>query len=297
MRIKPSESEFSESRANALEAFMRCLETGDVAAAPKCVLVAAHPDDETLGAGAQLAGPLRRITIVHVTDGAPRKASEAIAHGFETPEAYARQRRQELAKAMEVAGIGADQLVELGIRDQESFLALNEISRRLAGIFVESGAEIVITHPYEGGHPDHDSAAFCVHAAHDLIQAKGDRAPVIVEFPSYHLKDEKLLTGHFLSDSVPLRANPLREINIHLSGPAKLRKLRILRSFASQLEVIRMFDVEWERFREAPAYDFSAAPHPGGLLYEAHDWGTSGVLWREKAVAGLRELAIRKERL
>ncbi len=292
MRIKPSESEFSESRANALEAFMRCLETGDVAAAPKCVLVAAHPDDETLGAGAQLAGPLRRITIVHVTDGAPRKPGEAIAHGFKTPEAYARQRRQELAKAMEVAGVRADQLVELGIRDQESFLALNEISRKLAGILMESGAEIVITHPYEGGHPDHDSTAFCVHSAVDLIEARGDRAPVIVEFPSYHLKDEKFLTGHFLSHS-----DPLREINIHLSGPAKLRKLRILQSFTSQLEVIRMFDVEWERFREAPVYDFSAAPHPGALLYETFDWGASGVLWREKAVAALRELGIRKARL
>ena len=43
-------------------------------------------------------------------------------------------------------------------------------------------AEQVITHPYEGGHPDHDACAFAARAAvrHSANKAK------LMEFTSYH---------------------------------------------------------------------------------------------------------------
>lgn len=86
-------------------------------AAPVAVIVA-HPDDETVGAGAHLArtreselGP----TIIHVTDGAPRNMSDALAAGFTTREDYARARRRELLAALNLAGIGAEQTRGIGL--------------------------------------------------------------------------------------------------------------------------------------------------------------------------------------
>jgi hypothetical protein len=43
--------------------------------------------------------------------------------------------------------------------------------------------DIVFTHPYEGGHPDHDFTAFAVHAACRLTKSTKS---VIAEFASYN---------------------------------------------------------------------------------------------------------------
>jgi LmbE family N-acetylglucosaminyl deacetylase len=52
----------------------------------------------------------------------------------------------------------------LGIPDQAASLGLAGLARRLAVQLAASGAEVVVTHAYEGGHPDHDATAFAVHA-------------------------------------------------------------------------------------------------------------------------------------
>ena len=59
----------------------------DPVAAETIAVVVAHPDDETLGCGAQLAR-LRGVTLVHITDGAPRNTRDGRAHDFKTLYAY-----------------------------------------------------------------------------------------------------------------------------------------------------------------------------------------------------------------
>src|SRR6266545_3371700 len=86
------------------------------------------------------------------------------------------------AEPLAVIGIGPERLIEIGLVDQEASLHLNELTRRLAALFREFGVRDVLTHPYEGGHPDHDAAAFAVHGACRLI----DCPPRRIEFASYH---------------------------------------------------------------------------------------------------------------
>ena len=52
------------------------------------MIVAAHPDDETLGIGSLLC-LLDEALLVHVTDGAPRDGADARVHGFATCAEYA----------------------------------------------------------------------------------------------------------------------------------------------------------------------------------------------------------------
>lgn len=232
----------------------------------RVVIVAAHPDDETIGLGGQL-GFLRDVTLIHATDGAPRSRADWPS--------YARTRRQELLNAMSVAGVPPGRCIELGIPDQQAARCLPDLMRRLSRIFAELNPGVILTHPYEGGHPDHDAVAFAVHQS-----AKEPRQ--LWEFCSYHRHPagSGIETGCFLHNP----ATPVR--SIVLTGEQRARKARMRRCFVSQTETLEWFReraIERECFRRAPCHDFSRPPHPGKLFYEFFDWGMHGAEWREFA--------------
>lgn len=244
------------------------------------VLVAAHPDDETVGAGGLLMR-LAEPAIVHVTDGAPRNLKDARAAGFETREDYALARRRELLNALRLARVTQHQTYQLPVADQEASLDMAGLAHRLADLLRELRRGTVLTHSYEGGHPDHDATAFAVHAACAMLPA----APEIYEFTCYHACKNGIETGRFLIDEEP--GEP-----IQLSNREIERKREMMECFATQIAMMRQFPVDVERFRPAPAYDFTQPPHPGRLFYEHFDWGMTGARWRELAAESLRQLGM-----
>jgi LmbE family N-acetylglucosaminyl deacetylase len=246
------------------------------------VIVAAHPDDETIGV-ASLLPRMQRPVIVTVSDGSPRKLDDARRAGCETREQYADLRRRELLDALDVAGIPEQQTRSLGIVDQETSLEMAYVTLKLVDIFRELRPSFILTHPYEGGHPDHDATAFAVHAACARIPG----APSVFEFTSYHAApphsdtEAVMETGRFLGD---------RGETLVLSEDARERKSQMMECFGSQLHMLRNFALDKETYREAPAYDFTQAPHPGKLLYENFGWDVSGSRWRLLAEEALRTL-------
>jgi len=237
-------------------------------------MVVAHPDDEVLGAGGQFSS-MRRLSLIHLTDGAPSKRA-ARWHGHPTRRAYSETRLRELGQALQSVGLAPDRFTLL-LPDQQASFHLRQSTHRLAELLDRLRPDIVLTHPYEGGHPDHDAAAFAIAAALRLTR----HTIPAWEFASYHASNGAMVTGAFL----PQPATPV--LSPRLSATQLAEKRRMLACFQSQQAIISTFNPDCERFRRAPAYDFTQPPHPGKLLYESRRRAWTGKHWRRRANAAL----------
>jgi LmbE family N-acetylglucosaminyl deacetylase len=237
--------------------------------APYVAIATAHPDDETIGCGAFLCAT-SASTVIVVTDGSPRNPADAARLGFASADAYAQARFAELRMALQIAGISDGQLIALGVRDQDAALQIIPLARRLAQIFTSFNSHIVLTHAYEGGHPDHDATALAVHLAAKRL-AKGGHELEIYEMPFYRLDGDQPVYQSFAPGAAPA-------ITILLGPKERERKHRMMQSFVTQKSVLAPIGIDAERFRSA-LHDFSELPNGGKLLYERHDWAMTGERW------------------
>jgi N-acetylglucosamine malate deacetylase 2 len=262
-----------------------CAPSAQALPVPKTLVIVAHPDDEVIGTGSRL-GRLRQARFIHVTDGAPRDGRDAAAHGLASAEAYAGIRRKELLAALGLCGIGPEQACCLDCPDQQVTIHMEAIARDLQRLLLQSEPQVILTHPYEGGHPDHDATALAVHAAVALYRRASDCVPDLVEMSSYHMGPNGICPCEFLH-------HPDCEAAIvHLTAPERQFKQRLFDCFPTQRETLRYFPTEIECFRVAPAYDFTTPPHPGKLFYECFDWGMSGDRFRKLTVEALAKLGL-----
>lgn len=237
---------------------------------PRTLLLAAHPDDEVIGTTAVLP-QLQNLTIVHATDGSPEDRTDRTE--------YARARRIELAAALTKAGADHARLVELGFTDQHAARHLVDLTTRFMSLL--ENVDQVLTHPYEGGHPDHDACAFAAHAA---VRCSG-RNVKLIEFTSYHAGPEGLKGSEFLGKGDDT-------LTIHLTEEQRARKREIFASFVTQADTLQYFPIAIERFRPAPSYNFTSAPHSGRLFYENYNWGMTSGSFCKLAGDALQELGL-----
>ena len=246
----------------------------------RLLVVAAHPDDETIGAGGLLARSVDAHVAV-ITDGAPREPSMwAVGVKATTRGEYARVRREELRLALADAGLASDRVHLLEAPDGEAIENVPAIVERLVELIGEIDPEIVLTHAYEGGHVDHDATALAVHAAmflakrghpHEMALYHGDRGAVAV---------------HEFLPGGPAACT------IHLDERLRTRKSKMIGRYESQRQYEAYFGIEVERYRCAPRYDFRESPDPiHRLLYERNNVVT-GEHWRARAQVAIEQLKL-----
>ena len=234
---------------------------------PRAMIVVAHPDDETIALGARL-GRFQEAHFIHATDGAPRNEQDSRAHGFTSLADYRQARATELARMFATAGLARVSRSCIDIPDQQASLNLAHLTRAIAQHMAHHEPEVVFTHPYEGGHPDHDACAFAVHRAVTISRGQRRRLPLIIESPFYNAGPQGFGSGKF----IPTEPRT-PEVLYELSFQEKKRKHALIDCFPTQRETLNGFNDSTERYRIAPRYDFTRPPHEGEVLYDRYPWG------------------------
>lgn len=151
------------SRASTLLERVKLLPEIDLAKVIKnqpLLVVAPHPDDESLGCGGMIveAGKLGgRVHIVVVTDGA-RSHPQSRTHPKDRLRSI---RRSEAIEAASVLGVPADQVSFLDVPDgyaPRSGAAARAIGQRLASLARDVSAKTIFTSWNFDSHPDHVAA-------------------------------------------------------------------------------------------------------------------------------------------
>jgi LmbE family N-acetylglucosaminyl deacetylase len=249
------------------------------------LVVAAHPDDEVIGLGGMLCRR-KDVIFIKATDGAPQDPRFSLAAGFSNRSEYAAARHGELLDALKLVQIGPVQIRSMVFADQEIMFNLAVFVRALKQFLLDIRPTAVITHPYEGGHPDHDGAAFAVYAACKLAERESGFQTARMEFTSYHLELNRLVVAEFL----PYRGKEI--ITMKLTNTEQETKKQMVECFRSQQDILRRFPLHVEKFRQAPNYDFSRPPHAGPLLYETFGWGIRGRDFNQQATEAAKILGL-----
>ena len=220
----------------------------------RALLLVAHPDDEVLGASVALRA-FDRLRVAYGTDGSGGRPEVTAA------------RFAELEIALERLGV-APALSACGFPDGRLVEHAAALARRLDALL--PGTDVLVTHAFEGGHPDHDACAL----AAQIACARAGRAVARLEFAIYARSGGGMLFNGFPASE--------RAVALALSPEEQAGKRHALDAFASQRHVVDRFPLRRETFRVAPVHDFTRPRDPDDLLF-AFAKSAREAAWREAA--------------
>lgn len=223
------------------------------------LLVAAHPDDEVLGAGGWAAAFAGELAVAFLTDGVPQDPKYYAAG--QTDAATYRDLRQREARAAWRRLRPAARLYFGTIADQSLTFNLARAGSWLDPIIARECPQLLLTPAYEGGHPDHDAA--------NCLVARRAAGRTVWEYALYSLWRGSELHQQF----------PDGRDETTLSGTALEAKQAALDEYHSQRATLAGFSAERESMRPLPTHEYSR-PAREVALYERWGWP-----WRAQQLA------------
>lgn len=225
----------------------------------RVLVVAAHCDDESIGAASWLLRAPAAVVIL--TDGTPKNPAW-FGRGHRWNAALYRQvRRRECRSALTAFGVPASRLLQGGIPDQELGRRLGDGLRLLQAAARRFRPEVIVAPAYEGGHPDHDAANFLV------AWLRRERlAPTVRhwwEYALYTSRDGQIAIHHLPAGAGRRQA--------HLRVEQEQQRRRAVAAYRSQAQTLGgmvRFRECWRPLRE---HDYSRPPLPCPPVYE--QWG------------------------
>ena len=130
----------------------------------RLVVVSAHPDDETLGAGGLIATATAAGLDVHLLCASDGNGSHPRSPTH-TPEALAARRAEEYAAAAGELGVPASQVTRLGLPDGALADHVSAVTTALAVLVGDGGDTVLASTWMEDGHPDHEAVGRAAAAA------------------------------------------------------------------------------------------------------------------------------------
>ncbi len=129
----------------------------------RTLVVAPHPDDETLGCGAAIArmralGTPVDVVLMSGGGASPRPADLSL-------EDMLRLRRDEAARALGILGVDEAGVVHLDFEDGAMPQQQTQMAEALAGLLAERAPEQVLVTSAQDRHPDHVAVALAARAA------------------------------------------------------------------------------------------------------------------------------------
>jgi LmbE family N-acetylglucosaminyl deacetylase len=222
----------------------------------RTLIVVAHPDDEAIGCGVLLQR-LSHATVAFMTDGAP--ADPYFWDKFGSRNAYAEARARESKQALDATRA---EILRFGARDQQLMFHLDAAMDWLRQVVTIQKPQSLLTHAYEGGHPDHDCCSFLC----DMISR--EFAVPVWEMPLY-----SRVTGKLVRQSLP---RDVDAFSLTATIREEEQKRRMIAAYKSQEEFLQTFDTTTERYAVHPKHDYARRPHAGKLNYECWGWEIAG---------------------
>lgn len=186
------------------------------------VILAPHPDDETLGCGGLIARRVhegRRVVVVVITDG--RALLKRFGVVDPTPAQVSRLRKDETVRAVEILGGRANDIRFLDFENERLVEQKGEALARISALLTElAPSEVYFPSPFEG-HAEHVVTNEIARAACAATRA----CPATFEFV-VNLKRGVTL------ETLPRRLHPV-DVSAHRD-----RELRALAQFRSHLDIL-----------------------------------------------------------
>lgn len=220
----------------------------------RAMVVVAHVDDDGVGF-AQGLRERGEASVVYLTDSAPRDP-----HYFVTPaasrEAYAAARRGEAHAVATLLGRTESSLFFLDAPDMEAFRNIARLEIELQELAERLRPQVLWSLSYDGGHPDHDVAAFLT----TRLAARLEVPHCEFALYSFHRGFQPFRFGTGAPGHVR-----------RLDGDEQTFKRALLDTYSSQTPLLSRVLCDRERYRVAPPHDFTRRPVPR-TLYETWNW-------------------------
>jgi LmbE family N-acetylglucosaminyl deacetylase len=195
------------------------------------LVIAPHPDDETLGCGGRVLLTRRSgtpVTVLVVGDG--HGSHRDVGGGADE---LRRRRRTELAAACVLLGIDREQVSLLGYPDDSMAGRIDDIAAELERLIRATRPDDVYVTCSEEPHPDHAAVAVAAQRA----VARIEPTPRLLEYPIWLWSDwplsRRLRDGSGLRRFGALAGH--RSVEIVRFEPVRAEKLRALAEYRSQL--------------------------------------------------------------
>ena len=185
-----------------------------------CVVLAPHPDDETLGCGATISRKLAAgtaVTVVIATDGRHSHPSSKLL-----VDELVEIREEEARRACAILGLPPENIVFLRFEDGRLAEHRRLLRDRLADILEEIDPDEILVPSVIDAHPDHRVLA---EVARQLAQPRRDCHPVLYEYPIWFWNPRIWRIKHLLE----LRIRIVRTENF------LLRKREAIAAYRSQV--------------------------------------------------------------